>query len=201
MRNIRMEKDIILYYGNPAGYVSGGKAMVDPLFQSEELNAFLSRQKDIGEVKWTGGVYDRLVNGQRDTQELTLLKSCRVWQLKPESDLRMRFISLADFCKEFGEPQMSDYQTVYDGEVETNNLEALYTKFNIDHPPGYAGHSLSMSDVLELYDENGSNFFYCDRFGFQEIGFTSSEQTQTMQLYRAVFLLSQCERRKKSCLM
>ena len=37
-----------------------------------------------------------------------------------------------------------------------------------------------MSDVLELYDENGSNFFYCDRFGFQEIGFTSSEQTQTM---------------------
>ena len=66
--------------------------------------------------------------------------------------------------------------------METNNLEALYTKFNIDHPPGYAGHSLSMSDVLELYDENGSNFFYCDRFGFQEIGFTSSEQTQTMQL-------------------
>ena len=182
MRNIRMEKDIILYYGNPAGYVSGGKAMVDPLFQSEELNAFLSRQKDIGEVKWTGGVYDRLVNGQRDTQELTLLKSCRVWQLKPESDLRMRFISLADFCKEFGEPQMSDYQTVYDGEVETNNLEALYTKFNIDHPSGYAGHSLSMSDVLELYDENGSSFFYCDRFGFEEIGFTPQEQTQTMQL-------------------
>ena len=27
MRNIRMEKDIILYYGNPAGYVSGGKAI------------------------------------------------------------------------------------------------------------------------------------------------------------------------------
>lgn len=53
MRNIRMEKDIILYYGNPAGYVSGGKAVVDPLFKSEELNAFLSRQKDIGEVKWT----------------------------------------------------------------------------------------------------------------------------------------------------
>ena len=94
----------------------------------------------------------------------------------------MRFISLANFCKEFGEPQISDYQTVYDGEVETNDLEALYTKFNVDHPPGYAGHSLSMSDVLELYDENGSSFFYCDRFGFQEIGFMPPEQTQTMQL-------------------
>lgn len=182
MRNIRMEKDIILYYGNPAGYVSGGKAMVDPLFKSEELNAFLSRQKDISEVKWMDGVYDRLVNGQRDTQELTPLKNCRVWQLKSESDLQMRFISLADFCKSFGEPKMSDYQIVYDGEVETNDLEALYTKFNTAHPPGYAGHSLSMSDVLELYDENGGSFFYCDRFGFQKIGFAPPEQTQTMQL-------------------
>ena len=63
MRNIRMEKEMILYYGNPAGYVSGGKAVVDPLFESEKLNAFLSRQKDISEVKWTDGVYDRLVNG------------------------------------------------------------------------------------------------------------------------------------------
>ena len=77
---------------------------------------------------------------------------------------------------------MSDYQTVYDGEVETNSLEALYTKFNIEHPPGYAGHSLSMSDVLELYDETGSSFFYCDRFGFQKIAFQPPEQTQTMQL-------------------
>ncbi len=182
MRNIRMEKDIILYYGNPAGYVSGGKAVVDPLFESEELNAFLRSQKEIGEVKWTDGVYDRLVNGQRDTQELTPLKNYCVSPLKPESDLKMRFSSLSDFCKSFGEPKMSDYQTVYDGEVETNNLEALYTKFNVDHPPGYAGHSLSMSDVLELYDESGSSFFYCDRFGFQKIGFTPPEQTQTMQL-------------------
>ncbi|WP_417765051.1 YodL domain-containing protein [Sinanaerobacter sp. ZZT-01] len=94
----------------------------------------------------------------------------------------MRFISLADFCKLFGKPKMSDYQIVYDGEVETNDLEALYTKFNTAHPPGYAGHSLSMSDVLELYGENGSSFFYCDRFGFQEIGFIPLEQTQTMQL-------------------
>jgi hypothetical protein len=39
-----------------------------------------------------------------------------------------------------------------------------------------------MSDVLELYDENGSSFYYCDRFGFQEIHFKSPPQTQTMQL-------------------
>lgn len=87
MRNIRMEKEIILYYGNPAGYVIGGKAVVDPLFESEKLNDFLSRQKDIGEVKWTDGVYDRLVNGQKDTQEITLLKS----QLRGKPEARIGY--------------------------------------------------------------------------------------------------------------
>ena len=38
------------------------------------------------------------------------------------------------------------------------------------------------TDVLELYDENGSSFFYCDRLGFQEISFIPPEQSQVMQL-------------------
>lgn len=179
---VKIENGVVFYYNNPAGYLTDGKAVVDPLFQSEELSTFLSRQKDIAEVKWTDGVYDRLVNGQRDHPEAPLLKSCRVWQLNPESDVRMRFISLDEFQKEYGAPQMSDYQTVFDGEVETNHLEALYTKFNTAHPPGYAGHSLSMSDVLELYDESGSTYHYCDRFGFKEITFEPPAQTQAMQL-------------------
>lgn len=182
MRGASIDKSTILYYGNPAGYLSDGKAVVDPLFQTGELTAFLSRQKDITEVKWTAGVYDRLVNGQRDHPESPLLKKCRVWQLSPESDIRKRFISLDELQKGFGAPQLSDYQTVYDGEVETNELEALYTKFNSNHPPGYAGHSLSLSDVLELYDEKGSSFHYCDRFGFKEIAFEPPAQTQAMQL-------------------
>ena len=179
---VSLEKNVIVYYGNPAGYLTGNKAVVDPLFESEELSVFLNRQKNISEIQWMDGVYDRLVNGQQENYEMTLLKNCRVWQLKPESDVRMRFITLADYEKNFGLPQMADYQTVYDGEVETNDLEALYTKFNTAHPPGYAGHSLSMSDVLELYDESGSSYHYCDRFGFQEIAFEPPAQTQAMQL-------------------
>lgn len=78
MRGIRMEKDIILYYGNADGYVSGSKAVVDPLFESQELKDFLSRQKDVSEVKWTDGVFDRLMNGQRKNREITPLKNCRI---------------------------------------------------------------------------------------------------------------------------
>lgn len=182
MRGIRMEKDVILYYGNAAGYVSGGKAVVDPLFESQELKNFLARQKDVSEVKWTDGVFDRLMNGQKENLEITPLKNCRIWQLKPESDILMRFIGYDEMVEKFGEPNMRDYETVYDGEVEINDLESIYAKFNVDHPEGFTGHSLSMSDVVELYDDAGSEFHYIDRFGFRQINFKPPAQAQTMQL-------------------
>jgi hypothetical protein len=182
MRGIRMENGVVRYYGNAAGYISNGRAVVDPLFESSELNDFLNRQKDVSEVKWVDGVFDRLSNGQKETHEITLLKNCRIWQLKPESDIMMRFIGYDQMMKDFGEPNQHDYEAVYDGEVETNDLEDIYAKFNMEHPAGFSGHSLSMSDVVELYDSTGSEFHYVDRIGFKQIDFEPPAQTQTMQL-------------------
>ena len=182
MRGIRMEKDTILYYGNAAGYVSNGKAVVDPLFQSKELQDFLDRQKDVTEVKWVNGTFDRLTNGQRDNRENTPLKNIRIWQLKPGVDIRIKFIGYDELLERFGEPVPENYQAAYDGTLDTNDLEEIYAKFNVEHPEGFTGHSLSMSDVVELYDEAGSEFHYVDRFGFKQIGFQPPAQTQTMQL-------------------
>jgi len=50
-------------------------------------------------------------------------------------------------------------------------LEEIYTKFNTEHPLGFKGHSLSMSDVMELYDTVNSEFHYVDQFGFKDIEF------------------------------
>ncbi|HBF65738.1 MAG TPA: hypothetical protein DDW34_08355, partial [Clostridium sp.] len=88
--------------------------------------------------------------------EIKPLKKVRIWQLRADSDFALRFISLKESQKKFGEPRIENYETVYDGELATNDLEGIYTKFNIDHPHGYEGHSLSMSDVVELYDDEGS---------------------------------------------
>lgn len=184
MKPIRIENGVIVYYGNLAGRISGDQAVVDPMFEGPELNAFLEKQKNIREVKWTDGVFDRLANGSKDTDELRILKDCRVWQLKPSVDIRMKFIGYDDLCQEFGSPDPENYQCVFDGTVDTNDLEALYEKFNVDHPVGYRGHSLSMSDVLELYDETGSSFHYVDHFGFKKVEFEVPAQNvgQTMQL-------------------
>lgn len=78
----------------------------------------------------------------------------------------------------FGKPEPENYQVVYGGQLETNDLDAIFEKFNLHHPPDFQGHSLSMSDVIELYDKDGSEFHYVDRFGFQQIDFHESRQEQ-----------------------
>jgi hypothetical protein len=178
MSNIQIRGNRVLYYGNTAGYLSGEKAVVDPMFQTDELKSYLTEKKGL-EVEWKHGTFERLATGTIDQEgKVVLLKRCRVWQLAPEVDVMMKFIGYDALTSRFGEPDSASYQVVYDGEVETNELEALYTKFNIDHPLGYEGHSLSMSDVLELYDENGCAFYYCDTCGFKEISFLELQQEQ-----------------------
>lgn len=40
------------------------------------------------------------------------------------------------------------YRIAYDGQLGTNDLESIFERCNVNHPPGYNGHSLSMSDVV-----------------------------------------------------
>ena len=60
----------------------------------------------------------------------------------------------------------SDYKVVYEGEIEGDNeskiLEELFVKFNINHPTDFKGHSLSVSDIVEL----DGLAHYCDSIGW-----------------------------------
>lgn len=44
--------DRILYYSNPAGYIAGKEAVVDTMFQTQELERFL--QKQAIPIRWEG---------------------------------------------------------------------------------------------------------------------------------------------------
>lgn len=55
---------------------------------------------------------------------------------------------------------------------ELAELEAVYVRFNVSHPEGFRGRSMTMSDVVEIIrSEKESRFFFCDRFVFEEIAF------------------------------
>lgn len=66
--------------------------------------------------------------------------------------------------------EASDYEYVYGGRLsEGETLDSLYEKFNLHHPEGYEGHSLSVSDVVVLQREGTTKAYYVDSFGFTEL--------------------------------
>ena len=92
--------------------------------------------------------------------------------------MHMKFLALSQMEQQYGSPKPDFYIKVYEGASDTNDLEELYDKFRYHPPSGYTGHGLSISDVLELYDETGSSFFYVNRYDFQEIEFSGKSQNQ-----------------------
>ena len=66
-----------------------------------------------------------------------------------------------------------NYELIYVGELselqeqtEGETLEAIYEKFNIDHPEDYRGHSLSVSDIVVLHQNGENSAHFVDSFGF-----------------------------------
>ena len=104
-----------------------------------------------------------------------------IYQLKSGDDTRdIRFISLATLAEQGRKPELSTYDKVYEGDFSeyekkggdiAKQLEALYTKFNIDYPADFKGHSLSVSDVVIAKGKP----YYIDTFGFKELTDFKSE--------------------------
>ena len=164
----------LIFYGNPVGYVKDDAAVVDEMFRTDELNQYLSRMNLT--PRWEDGIFDRLVSGEVTGEEpVQPRKGCRIWQLKKDVDVAMRFIGYEDQVRKFGEPDAGNYTLVFDGDLGTSDLEQIYTICRDAPPPGYQGYRMALSDVVELYDDSGSEFYYCDRVGFQPIQFKQEQ--------------------------
>jgi hypothetical protein len=180
MRGIEQKSGCVFYYGNPAGYIERDTAVMDSMFRNEELERWLSRNHL--SVTWTDGVYERLSSGYVPSQTdeaAVMLKSCRIWQLKPGAAAWKDIVS---FGRSLPEPQIEDYAIAYDGQLDTNDLEEIYDKFTERRPPGFTGHPLSVSDLVELFDSSGSAFYYLDRTCFRQVSIPEPEQGFEMNM-------------------
>lgn len=105
-----------------------------------------------------------------------------IYQIIPELDQdRLMFMPLSYFQKAgYPSPPAEIYESVFCGETEVATLEEIYRIFNRKDEAdacylekiGFTGHSMSVSDILEIQHSPGeSRFYFCDTFGFPQISF------------------------------
>lgn len=112
-----------------------------------------------------------------------------IYQLKPDPQYHsLRFASLSELRSlERRDGNHADaalgvtesrYDLVYSGALSpalADNrtpeaiLEGLYTRFNLNRPDDFHGHSLSVSDVIALNLNGQTECYYTDSFGFSRL--------------------------------
>ena len=69
----------LVFYGNMVGYVKNSTAVVDEMFQTDELTRYLNRLSLT--PQWEDGVFDRLATGEVPSEDLGQpLKGCQMRQ-------------------------------------------------------------------------------------------------------------------------
>ena len=65
---------------------------------------------------------------------------------------------------------MANYDRIYIADLAPGtSLEDIYTRFNVDHPKDFKGHSLSVSDVVLLHQNGQDTAHYVDSIGYKEV--------------------------------
>ena len=94
-----------------------------------------------------------------------------IYQLKPGDSTRdYRFEPLDTIRNNGLSVKPENYELVYEAPMtEKDNLESIYTRFNVDRPADFTGHSLSVSDIVVLHQGGKDTAHYCNRVGFSEV--------------------------------
>ncbi len=95
----------------------------------------------------------------------------KIYQINPERDSnRMKFMSLSDSQS----PDPSIYDEVFDAEIDENELEEIYGRFN----------TVSVSDVV-VADGKAS---ICQSVGFRDVPFDTTKTHKSDNLMRVVYV-------------
>ena len=108
----------------------------------------------------------------------------KIYQINlSRDDDRVAFLGHAQLDKSQGSSKVNSeiYDKVFEGAVEADTPEGVYQMFNCDCPDDFRGHSLSVSDVVEIVSGKDAGFYFCDSIGFQKVEF-EPERTQELDM-------------------
>lgn len=104
-------------------------------------------------------------------QDQAAENSFSIYQLKGGNEtLDYRFEPLDSIHRNGLSVKPENYELVYEAPLtEKDDLESIYTRFNVDRPADFTGHSLSVSDIVVLHQDGKDTAHYCDRVGLTEV--------------------------------
>ena len=122
-----------------------------------------------------------------------------IYQLKDTEESRdIHFMGLEYLESKGIAVTRENYDLLYTAPLEEDtSLEDIYTRFNIDCPADFRGHSLSVSDVVVLHQNGENTSHYVDSFGYREVPEFTKElmaehtQEQTSVIDETVEILSE----------
>jgi hypothetical protein len=124
-----------------------------------------------------GGDLERRLLAQRKTWNF------RIYQLELNHDVLVRpwaFSGIAALrAAGYEQPPAGGYRLMHDADLLchkdlTNDgvLKLIFARYNDSLPDDYHGRSVSPSDVIELYDDEGRRYYSCDTAGFVPVKFS-----------------------------
>ena len=190
MLPLTKEKALELFDGDLTVYLlheDGSEAMVESREQIEGHEGIFGIEKTDWEDERDYRSMQAELAEDRAAREAQLLYGASdrygIYQLKDSPELRdFRFAGTLDLLKmgllsdDFREIQPGNYNLVYAGELsdidgysQREKLDAVFLKFNTDHPADYKGHSLSVSDIVVLHKDGRNSAHFVDSVGFMEL--------------------------------
>lgn len=117
----------------------------------------------------------------------------RIYQINSDRDTDdYKFMGMDWVKKHWGEQGVDSeiYDKVYEGTIDGSSLEDVFCTFNFSRPVGFKGHSLSVSDIVEVIQssETEPGFYFCDSIGFQKVEFDTSRVPDKEEKIRVVLL-------------
>lgn len=110
----------------------------------------------------------------------------KVFQINPELDENHTLFRGYDSAMAIAEKiDPSIYKTVFEGYIKAQDLEDVFAILNFSQPVGYNGHSMSVSDIVQI---NDGDCYFCDTFGFKKLAGFDTSQAEPITGYRMLVI-------------
>ena len=145
----------------------------DYLHEAEELETYKAHvREEIAQEAAAAGmtVEEYAANGYEPKTDGQEQDTFTIYQLKRGDETRdLRFEPLDRLTAAGYSVDKANYDLIYSAPLAPGiSLEDIFTRFNIDHPKDFKGHSLSVSDVVVLHQNGQDTAHYVDSIGYRQ---------------------------------